>query len=91
MDYRGRGKGYVGPPLKLLGGLLPPPLQPLPIPMYANRNTKFKSKIFVYGVNIGHVSENICICVKANKYSSEKNDGYKVLISWKSFHGKAET
>ena len=37
MDYWGGGgaKGYVGPPLKLLGGAWPPwPLPPLPTPMF---------------------------------------------------------
>ena len=88
MDYGGGGQRVCWPPSQIIGGPVPPPL---PMPMYANRNTKCKSKIFVYGVNIGHVSESICICVKVNKYSSEENDGYRVLICWKSFHGKAET
>ena len=42
MDYWGRGKGYIGPPLKLLGGPAPlpplpppPPPPPLPTPMYS--------------------------------------------------------
>ena len=85
----GGAKVMLAPLSNYWGACSPPP--PLPMPMYANRNTKCKSKIFVYGVNIGHVSESICICVTANKYSSEKNDGYGVLISWKSFHGKSET
>ena len=73
----GGGQSVCWPPSQIIGGPAPPP--PFPMPMYANRNTKCKSKIFVCGVHIGHVSESICICVKVNTYSSEKNDGYRVL------------